>query len=274
MTKTYSTIDKTHIIEFGKLKVLLAEDNEVNQLLAKGILNYWGLEAKVAVTGFEVIELLQNEDFDLVLMDIQMPGKSGIEAASEIRSFNDPKKKNIPIIALTANALKGEEKKYIAAGMDDFLTKPFRESELYEVIERVLRKEGAFGRETLNNIPMEAVKETSEQLYDLQQMEEIAAGNQEFLAALAKIYVDTIPATSTELVEATQAGEWDKASKLAHKLKSTIDSLNMHSIRNDIRSIEFDAKNKVNTDVLKTLALKVDKIIHEVAEDLKREFSL
>lgn len=277
MTKSYSTIDKQHEIAFGKLKVLLAEDNEVNQLLAKGILRYWGLETKVAVTGYEVLEFLNNEDFDLVLMDIQMPEKSGIEAAREIRNLPDFKKKNIPIIALTANALKGEEKKYIAAGMDDFLTKPFKEGDLYEVMERVLRKEGAFGREIMYQMQenqMEAGKEIEEKLYDLKQLEEIAGGNRDFLTALAKIYLDTIPATSTELVEATKAGEWDKASKHAHKLKSTIDSLNIHVIEKDIRSIEMDAKNKVNTEALKVLAIKVDTVIKKVAEQLKAEFSL
>lgn len=126
--------------DLGLRRVLLAEDNEVNKLIAKTILTYWGLETKVAVTGFEVLDLMRKEDFDLVLMDIQMPEKSGIEAANEIRKLTDEKKKIIPIIALTANGLMGEERKYIEAGMDDFLIKPFKESELYEVIKRVLKK--------------------------------------------------------------------------------------------------------------------------------------
>jgi CheY-like chemotaxis protein len=132
---------------FANLKILLAEDNEVNQLLIKGILRLWGLKAKIAMTGFEVLNLVENEEFDIILMDIQMPEKSGIEAAAEIRHLKDSKKRNVPIIALTANALKGEERNYRAAGMDDFLTKPFKEADLYEVIQKVLRKEGSFGRE-------------------------------------------------------------------------------------------------------------------------------
>lgn len=121
---------------------------------------------------------------------------------------------------------------------------------------------------------MEIFMETAEKLYDLNQLEEIAAGNNDFLTALAQIYLNTIPGTSAEMVEATQAGEWDKASKLAHKLKSTIDSLNVHSIVKDIRSIEVDGKNKVNTENLKTLAIKVDTVINKVAEQIKKDFSL
>lgn len=87
---------------------------------------------------------------------------------------------------------------------------------------------------------MQPVIEPTETLYDLKQLEEIAAGNIDFLTTLAQIYIDTIPATSAEMVEATIAGEWDKASRLAHKLKSTIDNLNMHQITKEIRSIEID----------------------------------
>ncbi|MDQ6814923.1 MAG: response regulator [Bacteroidota bacterium] len=277
MIKTYSTINHQPPPFFGKLKVLLAEDNEVNQLLAKGILRYWGMETKVAATGNEVLEFLNHEDFDLVLMDIQMPEKSGIEAASEIRNLSDLRKKDIPIIALTANALKGEEKKYMAAGMDDYLTKPFKEGDLYEVIERVFRRDGTFGRKILYKMQesqTDTEMEVVENLYDLKQLEEIAAGNSDFLIALAKIYLDTIPAASAEMVEATKCGEWDKASKLAHKLKSTIDSLNIHLIAKDIRSIEIDAKHKVNTEVLKRLAVKVDTVIKKVAGQLQVDFGL
>ena len=121
---------------------------------------------------------------------------------------------------------------------------------------------------------METVNVVAEPLYDMKQLEEIAGGNRDFLSALAKIYLDTIPSASKEMVEATKVGEWDKASKLAHKLKSTVDNLNMRSIQTDIRSIELDAKNKANTEVLKRLALKVDSVIGKVAEQLKEEFAL
>lgn len=258
------------------LKVLLAEDNEVNQLLAKGILRHWGAETKIAENGDEVLELLLTEDFDLVLMDIQMPVKSGTEAASEIRKLPDPKKKNIPIIALTANALKGEEKKYIAAGMDDFLTKPFKEADLHEVIERVLRREGSFERE-INEpqyITMQSNTLIAEKLYDFDQLEEIAADSPEFIVSLASMYIDTIPATSAEMVNAAKAREWQKVSKLAHKLKSTVDSMNIYSLQTDIRSLEIDAANKVNTDQLHRTTLRVDSVIRAVAAQVKQDYNL
>jgi CheY-like chemotaxis protein/HPt (histidine-containing phosphotransfer) domain-containing protein len=263
--------------KLGNLKVLLAEDNEVNQLLAKGILQYWGLESKIAVTGFEVLSLMEKENFDIVLMDIQMPEKSGIEAANEIRKLTDTKKKNVPIIALTANALKGEEKKYIAAGMDDFLTKPFKETELYDVIERVLRKEGSF--HTSGAVDGSAPLKPLEQirigkLYELKQVEELAAGNHDFVLTLINIFLETIPQSSTEMLDACAAKNWDKVSKFAHKLKSTVDMLNMASIKTDIRTIELDAKKEINLDHIRRLVPKVDKIIQKTAQQLREEFSL
>jgi CheY-like chemotaxis protein/HPt (histidine-containing phosphotransfer) domain-containing protein len=260
-----------------KLKVLIAEDNEVNQLVTAGILRHWGVETKIAKSGFEAFKLVETEDFDLVLMDVRAPDQSGIEATKEIRKLKDQKKKNIPIIALMANALKGEERKYLVAGMDDYLTKPFKEADLYEVIIRVLTSQGTFNKEiskdSFKTIPVTII-EKKENLYNLKQLEEMASGNREFLASLAKIYLITIPTNSGEMVEASEKADWDRVSKLAHKLKSTVDTMNITSIQTDIRTLEIDAKNKVNTLTLPKLASKVDEIIKQVAILLKEEFAL
>lgn len=262
--------------ELGKLKILLAEDNEINQLLAKSILHFWGFESKVATTGHEVIELIENEDFDVILMDIQMPEKDGIEATEEIRNLTDLKKKNIPIIALTANALKGEEKKYIQVGMDDFLTKPFKQNDLYDVISRVLNNKGSFGRKINNHKNSISViyPDPSVKLYNLSLLNDIARGNDEFLISLTKIFVETIPPTSTQLKEACMNEEWDNASKLAHKLKSTIDSLQISSIKEDVRFIELNAKKLEHLSELSEIADKIEWVITKVTLQLKEEFPL
>jgi CheY-like chemotaxis protein len=271
-------------IEHGlrNLKVLLAEDNEVNQLLAKSILQYWGLESKVATTGNEVLNLINKEEFDVILMDIQMPEKSGIEATREIRNLLDPKKKNIPIIALTANALKGEEQKYRAVGMDDFLTKPFKAKELEDVILRVIKNEGAFGRD-LNNTPANTlnstVKEatnvtTAEKLYDLKSVHDIARGSEDFVLMLVKIFLDTIPADSKAMVQACEEKKWDSVSKLAHKLKSTIDTMHMVSIKENIRTVEADAKQGINKELLPAMIQKINNVIESTATHLRKEFNL
>ncbi|MFN4008242.1 MAG: PAS domain S-box protein [Chitinophagaceae bacterium] len=134
-----STIQTEVVNKLGTLKVLLAEDNPINQMLATRILDYWGFVTEIANDGKEAIAKVTQGDFDLILMDIQMPEMNGLEATRAIRSLNDPSIKNIPIIALTANALKGEESQYFDAGMNGYLIKPFKENELYDVIASVIK---------------------------------------------------------------------------------------------------------------------------------------
>lgn len=112
--------------------VLVVEDNRVNQMVAKGMLKKLGYTVTLAENGFQAIELLRSQDFDLVLMDIQMPGMNGVEATKIIRSeFPDNR---LPILALTANAMKGDEQEYLGVGMDACLTKPVQIDKLAEAL--------------------------------------------------------------------------------------------------------------------------------------------
>ena len=96
----------------------------------------------------------------------------------------------------------------------------------------------------------------------------------EFIKSLAAIFIKTSPYDSGEMLEATNTGDWQKVSKYAHKLKSTVDSMNIVSIKSDIRILELDAKHKTNTEALPQLAIKVDHVINEVAKQVKRKFGV
>jgi CheY-like chemotaxis protein/HPt (histidine-containing phosphotransfer) domain-containing protein len=258
----------------SNIKVLIAEDNEVNKLLVKRMLEHWGMSYETASNGFEVLELIKANIFNIVLMDIQMPNKNGIDAAREIRNLADETKKNIPIIALTANALKGEEKKYEEVGMNDFLTKPFKEKELLAVLERVFNNNNTFGsRFTMHTLNPENIH-SSEKLYNLSLVNDLAEGNTDFIKSLVQIFIDTIPATSKEMLVCIENAEWEQAGKLAHKLKSTIDTMQFVSIKEDIRFIELNGKNKTNTHQIRTIASKVDAVIITATTQLKAEFGL
>jgi len=259
--------------KLGSLKILVAEDNEINQLLTKSMLELWGFQTKVVSTGTEVIELMEKENFDIILMDIHMPEKNGYETTSEIRALSNHDKKNIPIIALTANALQGEEAKYYAVGMNGFLTKPFSETALYEAIEKVITKPESFSAGQENQTtPMEEVN--TPKLYDLTLVNELARGSAEFILNLSKIFIDTVPPTSKEMVAACEKKNWEQVGKLAHKLKSTIDTMCISSLKDDIRLIEKNGKDKKNIESIPALVEKADKIISQVTEQLKVEFKL
>ena len=118
------------------LHALVVEDNPVNQRVIAGLLKKQGCRVTVAASGEDAIACATRERFDLILMDIQMPGMSGIETTAILRSREAGSGGHCPIVALTANAMKGDREKYIAAGMDDYLSKPIRSDELYRVLRR------------------------------------------------------------------------------------------------------------------------------------------
>ncbi|MEW6265061.1 MAG: ABC transporter substrate-binding protein [Thermodesulfobacteriota bacterium] len=119
------------------LQILLAEDNLVNQKLAVALLKKKGHEVKVASDGQEAIEAWSRTGYDLILMDIEMPGLDGLTATRRIREAEKSSGRRVPIVAMTAHAMKGDEKLGYEAGMDDYITKPINPTRLYETIERL-----------------------------------------------------------------------------------------------------------------------------------------
>jgi len=123
------------------LRILLAEDNVVNQKLALRILQQMGYRADLASNGIEAVESVGRQTYDVVLMDVQMPEMDGLEAARQITAKRAPHKRP-RIIAMTANAMQGDREMCLAAGMDDYLTKPIRVDQLVETLKNVAaRKE-------------------------------------------------------------------------------------------------------------------------------------
>jgi signal transduction histidine kinase/ligand-binding sensor domain-containing protein/DNA-binding response OmpR family regulator len=122
------------------LRILVAEDNPVNQRVAERLLQKRGHRVVVAQNGQEALEAVQRERFDLVFMDVQMPKIGGVEATGAIREQEKGTGRHLPIIALTANALKGDREKYLASGMDGYLAKPIHKEELYEILDRYMAR--------------------------------------------------------------------------------------------------------------------------------------
>ena len=127
--------------ELGKrhpLRILVAEDNQVNQKLALRILEQMGYRADVASNGLEAIESIERQTYDVILMDVQMPELDGLDATREIRQLETTTQPHI--IAMTANAMEGDREACLAAGMDDYISKPIRVDELIGALQRSRRK--------------------------------------------------------------------------------------------------------------------------------------
>ncbi|NOX10093.1 MAG: response regulator [Gammaproteobacteria bacterium] len=126
---------------FSNSKILLAEDNAINMIVATKLLEKYGCQITPAVNGLEALQQIKEQDFDLILMDCQMPEMDGYEATAKIRDFqSDNNSKQTPIIAFTANAMKSDQEKCMAAGMDDFISKPVDTARLQQILEKWLTK--------------------------------------------------------------------------------------------------------------------------------------
>lgn len=249
------------------LKVLLVEDNQLNQFLATTILEGKGIQVETAGNGLEAIDYLKKQSFDLILMDIQMPYMGGIEAAEKIRS---ELKISIPIIALTAKALTGDEERYQQAGMNDFLSKPFEPENLISKIITNLKLE-------VNSLEEKElfIKENQMKVrYNLDKIKEVASGNDEFIQKMIAIFVKNTPNLVQNMHVGLQMGDYDQIYSMAHQLKPSIDLLEIHDITQVIRNIEDCSRNRMDLDSLSDKIDQVDEILMEVVKQLKSEFGV
>jgi len=258
----------------GKRRVLVAEDVELNQFLAKHIMQGWGFDVTIADNGRKAVDALQQNDYDFILMDIQMPEMDGITATKNIRQLQDPKKAGIPIIALTANALKGDSETYINAGMNDYLSKPFTEANLFDVIKRNLSP-AAFDSpagDSAAQSPAPINENPGARLYDLTMVRSVSGGDEAFIKKMVQLFIETVPPGLVDLQDALHKKEWQRMGKIAHKLKSTIDSMGIGVLKDDIRLVENNGKHEQETADLGPLVDKVTATINECIVQLKADF--
>ncbi|MFD2515616.1 PAS domain S-box protein [Pontibacter locisalis] len=264
--------DKEEQVDYsrlGRIRVLLAEDNEINVFLAKSIMENWKFEVDVAYNGREAVELVDKNNYDVILMDIQMPEMSGIDATYFIRSHADKAKAGIPIIALTANAFKGDAEKYMNVGMNAYISKPFEEESLFSKIAAVLPHK-LVKKEEAETPPLAApVKE--EPLYDLSMLYKMSRGNEAFIKKTKTLFIETVPLTLADMEERKQAKDWTGVSAAAHKLKSTVDTMRIQKLREVVRTIETDAKKQENLDVVVHHVGYVQKVMGQVIEQMKSD---
>lgn len=261
----------------GPKKILLAEDVIFNQYIAKQMLESWGFEVSVANNGIEVLELLEKNFFDCILMDIQMPEMGGVEASKLIRQFDDKTKASVPIIAITANTLKGDAEKYKAAGMSDCLPKPFEEPQLFEIIAKNLttKKKPSFNdikKEEAASLNVSQNENGNHPMYDLTMIKSVSGGDEDFIKKMVMLFMETVPKNVEELKKSSQNEDWEQVSKLAHKLKSTIDSMGIITLKTIIRSVEANAKQKIALVEIPSLIAKVETDINTCVQQLREEF--
>jgi CheY-like chemotaxis protein/HPt (histidine-containing phosphotransfer) domain-containing protein len=220
--------------------ILLAEDNPVNQEVALNMCEALGCRVVVVANGLEAVEALSGSDFDLILMDCQMPEMDGYEATEAIRNgerAEEGGKDRIPIVALTAHAMEGDRDRCLAGGMDDYLAKPFSQDQLQEVLGRWLP-----GKAATPGIPIEMDRNrveasdggnAEEGSIDHEALEKIRAlqrqGKPDLLARVINIYLEDSLRLLESLRQALSRGEGVGVYRRAHSLKSS--SANVGALR-------------------------------------------
>ena len=191
-----------------------------------------------------------------------MPEMDGIQATVNIRSLEDPLISAIPIIALTANTQEEDLLKYEQAGMDDYLAKPIVEAQLLDTI---LSNLG-----TSKPVPA-GLSITDNKLYDLAMIQSVSGGDPAFIKKMILLFIETVPQNVQELVDATDPKNWEQVSKMAHKLKSTIDSMGIRSIHDQIRAVEMNAKNQDQLERMPDMVKQVESVVSVCIQQLHKE---
>jgi signal transduction histidine kinase/DNA-binding response OmpR family regulator len=198
------------------VRILVVEDNEINQQLMHHLLGYWELPYEIAANGKEALEKLQGQSYDLILMDIQMPGMDGYTATAQIRHTLQL---STPIIAMTAHALAGEREKCLSAGMNEYISKPIQEEELYRMIVRFT------GRQQIEVPAKKVLYQSPPSNYrhiDLGYMREVSNGNTEYEKTVTEQFLEMIPEDLKGLELAWKRKDFIMLRVLAHNMKTSV----------------------------------------------------
>ena len=202
--------------------MLLVEDNRFNRQIAKTFLNYAQVHVTEAEHGAEAVELAQQQHFDLILMDIQMPVMDGYAATALLRQQLHL---DTPIVALTANAINGEREKCLAAGMNGYLTKPFKEEELLKIVSKwVLQhaETAPTGPEAAVGPRVEAPATVATKLYETDELLKVGQGDLDFVAFMLETFVESCEEALQNLRQGMQEGNMALLKTTAHTLRPSL----------------------------------------------------
>lgn len=195
-------------VSLQNTRALIAEDNAMNQQLIAHLMKSWAIDYTIVDSGTAAIDALQKQPYGIVLMDIQMPGMDGYTATRVIR---EEMKSQVPIIAMTAHAMSGEREKCLALGMNDYVSKPIKETVLYNLIARYAQPAGGEAAAAAAVLPL-----------NLDYLHQLSGNDAEFETQILQQFVIQLPQELDALEEAVNTQNFDEIRRTAHSLKSTV----------------------------------------------------
>ncbi len=216
-----------------RLRVLLAEDNEVNRIVAVTKLQKRGHEVAVVKDGLEAVKAYESSEFDVVLMDIQMPIMDGFQAAALIRERQAATGRRVPIIALTAHAMKGDRERCLQAGMDDYITKPFKTDELIRAVEAGPTR-----------ISPSEVRASGAPVLNSDALWERVDGDRALVRTLVKTYYEEAPPLLEAIREGLAGADAGLVGRAAHRLKGTLATIGAEAATEPAQRLESLSREK------------------------------
>ena len=243
------------------LKILVAEDTAFNQKFIQRLLDRWNHQISLVGNGREALEALKNESFDIVLMDVQMPLVNGLEATKTIRLDEQQSKNHMPIIAMTAHAIKGDRERCLEAGMDEYISKPIDSDKLFDAIEKLTKASG--NPDGTEDLSPAIDKEALLKAFD---------GDWNFLKEVVDVFLSDYPRLLDDLRRAHKERDSDTLMRAAHSLKGMMKNFQAEPAA----EVAFELEKKGNEenfdgvpDTIETLAgqvAEVDKILRGILE--------
>lgn len=225
-------------------RFLMAEDHALNQLVTTEMLKgrFPSLQIDVAETGRQAISLFEDHNYDLVLMDVQMPEMDGHEAARYIRTHFPKPKSEVPILAFTAYATSGEAEKCLEAGMNDYISKPVRATQLISKIMQMLDASEQFSKEHFLH------ESKVQEHISFEYLNTVTEDDEELKLRMMRIMLDETPMELKSLEEAAAASQWDNLRAVAHKMKSTMQFLGLEDTLETVKFIEVSARERTHLE--------------------------
>jgi len=232
--------------EFPGLKILVVEDNEINFMLADTILTNWKCNVSHAQNGLEAVNMVRENSFDIVLMDVRMPKMNGLEATKIIRGFGYEN----PIVALTANALESEIQKCYDSGMNDFMSKPYTQKELYEKLQK--------------HVNIDNPMNTHKTYMDLGGIQAVTGGDISFANKMIDLFIEKSLDFKDKILILSEKEEINELNDLAHMLKSSIAHVATEELTQEVKEIESEEEIQSCKQKVSNFLPKFDRLISEL----------
>ncbi|MBK6641685.1 MAG: response regulator [Bacteroidetes bacterium] len=255
----------------SELRILIVEDNDINRLVINKIMKDWGVKLDNAVNGVDAIDKMKSKDYDIILLDIEMPEMNGYQCIREIRTALPEPKCHVSVMAMTAHANRKERDKCIGLGMDDYISKPFDPLDLKQKIVALSKKSlgGTCEVEPVAEEKAPAAAPT-QKLTNLDYLRELSDNNESFFKDFISLFLNNTPETMAELEKQLSGKNWEGVRQAAHKMKPSLNYLGLKEAQGLAASVEEYALKKENLEKIEGMVSRLKEICNDAYSNWSR----